>query len=34
MRAAYYEKNGAASDVLHVGEVDTPQPGPVRCASS
>jgi NADPH2:quinone reductase len=28
MRAAYYEKNGAAADVLHVGEVDTPQPGP------
>jgi NADPH:quinone reductase len=28
MRAAYYEKNGAASDVLHVGEVETPQPGP------
>jgi NADPH2:quinone reductase len=28
MRAAYYEKNGPAGDVLHVGEVDTPQPGP------
>jgi NADPH:quinone reductase len=27
MRAAYYEKNGP-TDVLHVGEVDTPQPGP------
>jgi NADPH2:quinone reductase len=27
MRAAYYEKNGS-TDVLHVGEVDTPQPGP------
>ena len=26
MRAAYYEKNGS-TDVLHVGEVDTPQPG-------
>ena len=28
MRAAYYEKNGAARDVLPVAEVDTPQPGP------
>jgi NADPH2:quinone reductase len=28
MRAAYYEKNGAASEVLQVGEVETPQPGP------
>ena len=28
MRAAYYEKNGAAGEVLHVGEVETPQPGP------
>jgi NADPH2:quinone reductase len=28
MRAAYYEKNGAAADVLHVGEVETPRPGP------
>ena len=28
MRAAYYEKNGTAKDVLHVGEVETPQPGP------
>jgi len=28
MRAAYYEKNGNAKDVLHVGEVDTPKPGP------
>jgi NADPH2:quinone reductase len=27
MRAAYYEKNGAATDVLHVGEVETPKPG-------
>ena len=27
MRAAYYEKNGS-TDVLHIGEVDTPQPGP------
>ncbi len=28
MRAAYYEKNGAAAEVLHVGEVETPQAGP------
>ena len=28
MRAAYYEKNGPAQDVLHVGEVETPKPGP------
>jgi NADPH2:quinone reductase len=28
MRAAYYEKNGSANDVLHIGEVDTPKPGP------
>ena len=28
MRAAYYERNGTARDVLHVGEVDTPKPGP------
>lgn len=28
MRAAYYEKNGAARDVLHVAEVETPNPGP------
>ena len=28
MRAAYYEKNGAARDVLNVAEVDTPKPGP------
>ena len=28
MRAAYYEKNGAARDVLHVGDVETPKPGP------
>src|SRR6185436_2598289 len=27
MRAAYYEKNGS-TDVLHVGEVETPEPGP------
>jgi NADPH2:quinone reductase len=28
MRAAYYEKNGSAREVLHVGEVETPKPGP------
>src|SRR6266850_85252 len=28
MRAAYYEKNGPARDVLRVAEVETPQPGP------
>jgi len=28
MRAAYYEKNGTARDVLTVAEVETPQPGP------
>ncbi len=28
MRAAYYERNGAARDVLRLGEVETPLPGP------
>src|SRR3954467_11867471 len=28
MRAAYYEKNGPAAEVLHVGNVETPTPGP------
>ena len=28
MLAAYYEKNGTARDVLRVGEVETPLPGP------
>src|SRR5438105_700078 len=28
MRAAYYERNGPATEVLAVGEVDTPKPGP------
>jgi NADPH2:quinone reductase len=28
MRAAYYERNGAAREVLMLGEVDTPRPGP------
>ena len=27
MRAAYYETNGTARDVLRVGDVETPQPG-------
>ncbi|MGB9366297.1 MAG: NADPH:quinone reductase [Xanthobacteraceae bacterium] len=27
MRAAYYEKNGSAAEVLHVSEVETPKPG-------
>lgn len=38
MRAAYYEANGAARDVLRVAEVDRPEPGPgevrVRLATS
>jgi NADPH:quinone reductase len=28
MRAAYYESNGSAGEVLRVGEVETPQAGP------
>lgn len=28
MRAAYYEANGSARDVLKVGEIATPQAGP------
>jgi NADPH2:quinone reductase len=28
MRAAYYERNGSAREVLRVGEIDTPQAGP------
>lgn len=28
MRAAYYERNGTAREVLIVGEVETPKPGP------
>jgi NADPH2:quinone reductase len=27
MRAAWYERNGSAQDVLQVGEINTPQPG-------
>jgi NADPH2:quinone reductase len=38
MRAAYYERTGLARDVLTIGEVPTPQPGPgevrVRIATS
>jgi NADPH2:quinone reductase len=38
MRAAYYEKNGTARDVLSVGEMETPTPGAgevrVRLATS
>src|SRR5882724_2260478 len=38
MRAAYYERNGIAREVLTLGEVDTPKPGPgevrVRLATS
>ena len=28
MRAAFYERNGPAGEVLKLGEVDTPRPGP------
>ena len=28
MQAAWYERNGAAVDVLRVGELPDPQPGP------
>jgi NADPH:quinone reductase len=28
MRAAWYEKNGPAAEVLHLGEIETPTPGP------
>ena len=38
MRAAYYEANGAAAQVLRLGDVATPEPGPgevrVRLATS
>jgi NADPH:quinone reductase len=38
MRAAYYEANGAARDVLRVGDIETPSPGPgevrIRIAAS
>jgi len=28
MRAAWYEKNGPAAEVLHLGEMEAPKPGP------
>lgn len=28
MRAAYYDQNGPACDVIKLGEIETPQPGP------
>jgi len=28
MQAAFYERNGAARDVLRVGDIETPRPGP------
>ena len=28
MRAAYYEKNGTAREVLNLGDIETPKPGP------
>ena len=28
MRAAFYERNGPAGEVLRLGELDTPSPGP------
>jgi NADPH2:quinone reductase len=28
MRAAFYERNGAAREVLNLGEIETPRPGP------
>jgi NADPH2:quinone reductase len=38
MRAGYYEKNGPAEEVLQLGEVETPKPGPgevrIRLATS
>jgi NADPH:quinone reductase len=27
MRAAWYERNGAAREVLQVGDMETPRPG-------
>lgn len=32
MKAAWYEKNGPARDVLVVGELPTPEPDRARCA--
>ena len=34
MRAAWYEKNGAAADVLRLGEMPDPEPGPGKFASA
>jgi NADPH2:quinone reductase len=38
MRAAFYEKNGSAEEVLQIGEVEMPKPGPgevrIRLATS
>src|SRR5688572_6921516 len=28
MRAAFYDRNGSARDVLTLGEIETPSPGP------
>ena len=28
MRAAYYERNGPAREVLKLGDIETPRPGP------
>ncbi len=28
MRAAFYRKNGSAREVLEIGEIPTPEPGP------
>src|SRR5690606_17541293 len=28
VRTAYYEKNGSAREVLRLGEIETPEPGP------
>jgi NADPH2:quinone reductase len=30
MRAAWYERQGAANEVLVVGEMPTPDPGPIE----
>lgn len=33
MLAAWYDAQGSATDVLHVGELPDPGPAPARCAS-
>jgi len=33
MRAAYYEANGAAHEVLRVGDIEAPSPGPAKSGS-